>query len=123
MGSIFRFLGEDVSAVDDARDVGDEDFSICLRFSNLVFAEFDVLGTFVSNGRGPINTGLAVVVNCCWRQCVSHDHVGTSEANSNKFLDAFVCSHDFGLAGALGCLGLADGFPGDGAAAAADDKT
>ena len=121
VGSIFHFLGEDVAAVDYARDMGDEDFAICLCLSNLVFAEVDVFGAFVSDRGGPINAGLVVVVNCCWRQCVSHAHVGTPEANSDNFLDAFVCSHDFGLAGALGCLCLADGFPGDGAATAADD--
>ena len=46
---VFHFLGEDVAAVDDSRDVGDEDFAIGLCFSDLVLAEVDVLGAFGSN--------------------------------------------------------------------------
>ena len=46
---IFHVFGEDVAAVDDPRDVGDEDFAIGLCFSDLVLAEVDVLGAFVSN--------------------------------------------------------------------------
>ena len=49
VGSIFHFFGENIAAVDDTRNVGDEDFSIRLCFTDFIFLEVDVLGSFVGN--------------------------------------------------------------------------
>ena len=45
--SIFHFLGEYVTVVDDAIDVVDEDFTVRLGFSNLVLSEIDMFDAFV----------------------------------------------------------------------------
>ena len=52
--SIFCFFGVDVALVDTTHNMGDENFTIGLRFTDFIFFKVDVLDAFVWEGRSSI---------------------------------------------------------------------
>ena len=104
LSGILHFFRKYVAAVDDAGDVGDDDFSSGLSFANFVFAEIDVFNAFVGEGGGPVYAGLVVVVNGRGGIGVVHAQVGGTETDVKKFLHVFAGGDDFRLAQTEGSL-------------------
>ena len=75
-----------------------------------------MLGAFVCAGGGPVDVGLVVIVNWGGGNAVGHVLVRSSIPDIKELFDAFNIGQDFGLARALCCLFLPDGFACDGAA-------
>ena len=76
VSGIFDFLGEDVGAVDLARDVDDTGSGISVSFSDFVFFEVEMFSAFGGNGCGPVDTGLVVVKYFCCVRYIEHADVG-----------------------------------------------
>ena len=55
MGRAFEFLGEQVTGVNDARDVSDTDNPVVMELASIVFAKIDVLGAFVRATGSPVD--------------------------------------------------------------------
>ena len=108
LSGILHFFRKYVAAVDDAGDVGHDDFSSGLSFANFVFAEINMFDAFVGEGGGPVYAGLVVVVNGRGGIGVVHAQVGGTETDVEKFFHAFAGRDDFRFARAECCLLLAD---------------
>jgi hypothetical protein len=89
--------------------------------ADTVLVEIDVLGAFESDGRGPIHSCFVIVVYCDAVLGIVKTEVNGAVFDAQEIVDAFVGGVDFGNAGAICCLILSDGFPGDRAASAADN--
>ena len=72
VGSIFDFLGEEIARIDFARDVLNMDFLKKMGFTDAIFTEVHVFGTFVCDGGGPGNTGFVVIVNWSALGAIKH---------------------------------------------------
>ena len=48
--SIFCFFGVDVATVDDTQNMGDENFTIGLRFTDFVFFKVDMCNAYIGEG-------------------------------------------------------------------------
>ena len=61
VGGVFDFFGEQITRVDDTRDVQHDDFLICLDFADLGFAEVEMLDAFAGDGGGPVYASFIVI--------------------------------------------------------------
>ena len=113
VSSVAELFSEEITGVDDTRDVTDVRETKLMGFTYVVFFEIHVFGAFVSDGGGPLDAGVVVVVYGDFTLGVGHVEVKGAVADVIEFCDAFVCSNYFGFTGAEGSSVLADGFPTD----------
>ena len=84
--------------------------------------EADVAHALGGGALGPVDGSLVILVQTGRSVGVGEVHVITPVSEREDFLDSLVRGPDFSFAGGATCARLADGFPGDGAAAAHDEK-
>ena len=114
MGGIAHLFGEDIAGVDHAWNVGDFGRVRVMGLADVVLPQVEVFDTFVSDGGGPVDAGLVVIVDGGARGGVGEADVVGPILNGLEGRDAFVGGDDFSLAGAEGGVVLSDGFPSDG---------
>ena len=123
VGSITYFFGEDVARVDGIRDVV-EIHLLCLNtVSDGTIFEVDMAHALGAGAFVPVNSPLVVVVETGRASGVREVHVVTEMAEGEDILDGLVRGADFGFTGGEACSFLTDRFPGNGTAAAHDDKS
>ena len=108
---VAEFFSEEITGVDDARDVTDICETKLMGFTYVVLFEIHVFGTLVGDGGGPLDASVVVVVYCNFTVGVGHVEVEGAVADVIEFCDAFICCNYLGFAGAEGGSVLADGFP------------
>ena len=122
MHAVAKILGEEVSRVDFAGNVSNANGAYGMFFADTGFAEVDVFGAFVCNGRRPVDASFVVVEDGDGLGGVGHGKIGRAVDNADEVRDAGVGCDNLRFARAESSLLLANSFPGDGATAAADDK-
>ena len=120
--AVVHFFGEDIAWVDGTRDVVEVHLLALDAVADGEGLEADVAHALGGGALGPVNGALVIVVQTSRSVGVGEVHVITPVSEREDFLDSLVRGADFSFAGGATCARLADGFPGDGAAAAHDEK-
>ena len=123
MCTVAYFFGEDIAWVYGTRDVVEIHLLGLDAVADCAVFKADMLHVLDDGAFGPVDCTRVVVVETGRSGGVGKIHVITPVSEREDLLDAFVRGTDFGFAGGVTCTGLADEFPGDGAAAAHDEKT
>ena len=65
MCGVFQFFSEDITWIDDARNVGDCNIPSNMAFADNISAKADVCDAFGGTGGRPIDTCLIIIVDDC----------------------------------------------------------
>ena len=114
MCSILEFFCKEITCIYNPRDVGNFGYTQVLCFTNIIFVEVKVFGTFVSDRVRPIYTSLIVIIDCDRVGGVWHMEVSGMVEDVFKFCDTLISCYYLSFAGAEGGSILSDGFPTNG---------
>ena len=117
---IAHFFVKDATWIDGIRDVVDVHLLCLDAVADGAVLEVDVAHALGGGALGPVDGALVIVVQTGRSVGVREVHVITHVSEREDFLDSLVRGTDFSFAGGATCAGLADSFPGDGAAASHD---
>ena len=122
MSRILELFGEEIAGVDDAGNVSNT-YDFCMMgFTHAVLVEVEMFGAFAGASGGPVHRCFVAVVNRDGVVRIGDAKVDSAVFDVKKLDNAGVGGNNFSLARGARSLFVADGFPSDGAAGAADDK-
>ena len=113
MCSSMEVVCEEVTGINDNRDMSNFDSIILMKLVNIGFMKINVFGAFVCSCCSPIDHCLIVIVDFCAFKGISHTKILCLMANALKLSKEFVSGNNFSFTGDEGSMVLADGFPSD----------
>ena len=120
MSSVFDFFCENVTAVDDSRDVGYVHAFCLMSLTNHVFLQVDMFDAFRRERVAPLHASLIVVVDRSGKLGISHVQICRTFLDRDEVGDTSVRRLDLSLARAESCLILPTGLPRYGASTSAN---